>query len=94
MDLPSNSASCLVCASRLVKNGRHPSGTQRWRWKECGSSTVRRRPDVARREQLRRFLSWLTGKRTQAEVGGGTGRSFRDQTAWCWDLTAPHARHG
>lgn len=41
---------------------------------------------MTRREQLRRFLSWLTGKSTQAEIGGGTGRSFRDQTAWCWQL--------
>lgn len=69
-----------------MKNGRHRSGTQRWRCKDCGSSTVRRRPDVRRREQLHRFLIWLTGKSTQAEAGGGTGRSFRDQTAWCWDL--------
>lgn len=69
-----------------MKNGRHRSGTQRWRCKDCGSSTIRRRPDVTRREQLHRFLIWLTGKSTQAQAGGGTGRSFRDQTAWCWDL--------
>jgi hypothetical protein len=41
---------------------------------------------VARREQLRRFLSWLTGKASQAELGGGTGRSFRHETGWCWQL--------
>ena len=69
-----------------MKNGRHPSGTQRWRCRDCGSSSIRRRPDVTRREQLHRFLTWLTGKHTQAEIGGGTGRSFRDQTAWCWEL--------
>ncbi len=69
-----------------MKNGRHSSGTQRWRCRGCGASSIRRRPDVARREQLRRFLGWLIGKDTQAEVGGGTGRSFRHETAWCWDL--------
>jgi len=26
------------------------------------------------------------GKATQAELGGGTGRSFRHDTAWCWQL--------
>ncbi|WP_457920469.1 IS1/IS1595 family N-terminal zinc-binding domain-containing protein [Microbacterium paludicola] len=50
MDLPSNTTTCLVCGSRLVKNGRHRSGTQRWRCKDCGSSTIRRRSDVTRRE--------------------------------------------
>ncbi|QTX06334.1 IS1249 family transposase [Agromyces archimandritae] len=76
----------MVCGSRLVKNGRHPSGTQRWRCRTCGSSTVRHRPDVREREQLRRFLRWLSGKASQAEHGGGTGRTFRHDTAWCWQL--------
>jgi hypothetical protein len=31
-------------------------------------------------------LTWLTGKATQAELGGGTGRSFRHETAWYWQL--------
>ncbi|MBN8425639.1 IS1249 family transposase [Microbacterium esteraromaticum] len=70
-----------------MKNGRHRSGTQRWRCKSCGASAVRRRPDVTRREQLRRFVVWLTGKQTQAEIDGTrTGRSFRRDTAWCWDI--------
>ena len=76
----------MVCGSQLVKNGKTAAGTQRWRCRECGASAVRRRPDVARREQLRRFLTWLTGKASQAELGGGTGRSFRHETAWCWEL--------
>ncbi|WP_426625850.1 IS1249 family transposase [Leifsonia sp. McL0607] len=62
------------------------AGTQRWRCRVCGASSTRRRPDGARRQQLRRFLIWLTGKSTQAEAGGGTGRSFRHETAWCWHL--------
>lgn len=72
-----------------MKNGRHPSGTQRWRCRTCGSSSIRRRPDVTALEQFRRFLRWLTGKASQAELGGGTGRSFRHDTAWCWALE-PH----
>lgn len=48
---------------------------------------MRRRPDLTRREQLVRFVSWLTGKQTQAEIDGtATGRTFRRETAWCWDL--------
>lgn len=87
MDLPSNSTACLVCGAKLVKNGKHPSGTQRWRCPSCGSSSVRRRPDVTRREQLRRFVTWLVGKNTQAETDGTrSGRTFRRHSAWCWDL--------
>ncbi|TGY31904.1 IS1249 family transposase [Microbacterium laevaniformans] len=87
MDLPSNQGSCVVCGSKLVKNGRHPSGTQRWRCRSCGSSSIRRRPDVTRREQLHRFLTWLMGKASQAELAGSrSARSFRRDTAWCWAL--------
>lgn len=28
----------------------------------------------------------MIGKASQAEIGGGTGRSFRHDTAWCWAL--------
>jgi len=41
---------------------------------------------VTEREQLRRFLVWISGKQSQAEITGGTGRSFRRDTAWCWAL--------
>lgn len=87
MDLPPNTTTCVICRARLVKNGKTAAGTQRWRCPSCGSSSVRRRPDVTRREQATRFVSWLIGKHTQAEADGtATGRTFRRQTAWCWDL--------
>ncbi|SFM05420.1 hypothetical protein SAMN04515692_1241, partial [Leifsonia sp. CL147] len=81
-----NQTSCMVCGTQLVKNGRHPSGTQRWRCRNCGASSVRRRADVSQREQLRRFLTWLTGKASQSELTGDSGRTFRRATAWCWQL--------
>lgn len=81
-----NSTVCLVCAARLVKNGRTKAGTQRWRCPRCGASSTRRREDVKRRHELVEFLTWLAGKDSQAEAGGGTGRAFRDRTAWCWDV--------
>jgi hypothetical protein len=85
--LPTNSTRCVLCGNALVKNGKTSSGTQRWRCLSCGSSTARRRPDVTRREQLVRFVSWLVGKNTQAETDRtATGRTFRRQTAWCWEL--------
>ena len=81
-----NSTSCLVCAAKLVKNGRTAAGTQRWRCPNCGASSSRRREDVSRRHQLVEFLTWLVGKQSQVEAGGGTGRTFRHRTNWCWDV--------
>lgn len=72
---------------KLVKNGRNTAGNQRWKCPTCGASSVRRREDRSKLFTLQRFLSWLTGKHSQAESDGTlTGRSFRRQTAWCWDL--------
>lgn len=77
----------MLCGANLVKNGKHPSGTQRWRCRNCGTSSVRKRPDLTQREQLRAFVSWLTGKHSQPEIDGTqTGRSFRRRTAWCWGM--------
>jgi hypothetical protein len=47
---------------------------------------VRRRPDVERANQLCVFIKWLTGNATQRELDGGSGRSFRDQHRWCWNV--------
>jgi hypothetical protein len=50
-----------------------------------GASAVRKRDDVIRRHQLLSFLRWLIGKGSQADTGG-TGRSYRHATAWCWTI--------
>ena len=47
---------------------------------------MRQRPDVTRRAQLDTFVGWLSGSRTQADLGGGTGRTFRRDHAWCWNV--------
>jgi hypothetical protein len=84
---PSNTTTCVICGTLLVKNGRTKAGTQRWRCLNCGSSAIRKRPDVARREQLRRFLEWLSSNSSQtASADTGSARAFRRDTAWCWDL--------
>lgn len=70
----------------MVKNGKTAAGTQRWICRTCGSSSVRRRLDVTRSGQIDAFIEWLTGSRTQAELGGGTGRTFRHEHAWCWNI--------
>lgn len=47
---------------------------------------MRRRPDLHRRAELDRFLTWLLGKESQAAFGPGAGRTFRRNTAWCWRI--------
>lgn len=44
---------------------------------------------MSHRAQLNAFLSWLLGKDSQKDAGGGTGRSLRFSTAWCWDIAVP-----
>ncbi|WP_449405306.1 transposase-like zinc-binding domain-containing protein [Leucobacter celer] len=83
----SNTTHCLLCATKLVKNGRTAAGTQRWQCPHCKASSVRKRNDVTRKHQLDKFLTWLLGKHSQAETDGLTGRSLRDQTGWCWNIT-------
>ena len=61
----------------------------RWRCKACGASCVRSRIDVTRRAQLAWFVDWLLGTASQRSRGGGTGRSFRASTRWCWNIEVP-----
>lgn len=44
------------------------------------------RAQTGRRDAQVSFLQWLIGKRSQSEVDGLTGRSFRHATQWCWDV--------
>lgn len=75
----------MLCQTRLIKNGKTAAGTQRWLCPQCRASTVRKRADRSEHFQLERFLKWLLGKASQAEITGtSSGRSFRRQYAWCW----------
>lgn len=88
MQVARNHPRCGVCGTKLVKNGTTSAGRTRWRCKACGASTVRSRVDVTRRAQLDRFVGWLLNPSPQCSLGG-TGRSFRASTAWCWNVEVP-----
>lgn len=90
--LTGQSHTCIICHSRLKKNGTTSKGTQRWRCITCNASTVFKREDTTARNQLTGFVTWLMSKHSQAEFGGGTGRTFRHQTAWCWNVH-PYLHH-
>lgn len=85
MPKTSNTTRCLLCDTKLVKNGKTAAGTQRWKCPSCGVSSSRKREDVTQKHQLARFLVWLCGKHAQADLGGqNAARKFRRDTSWCW----------
>lgn len=78
---------CSACKTKLQKWGKTNAGTQRWRCPKCTGTQVRKRPDLSRQLLLERFVVWLLGKQSQVElVTAYTDRTWRTQTAWCWDI--------
>ena len=67
----------------MKRNGRVPSGTQRWRCRSCGASATHSN-DVAARE-LAAFVGWLLSRGTQADMPG-RGRTFRRRAALFWPI--------
>jgi hypothetical protein len=77
---------CKTCQNKLQKRGKTATGRQRWFCKFCTESAVKKRLDLSHSFVLEKFVSWLLGKLSQDELDGSS-RTFRDQTAWCWDVT-------
>lgn len=89
MQVARNHPWCGVCGSKLVKNGVTSSGRTRWRCKTCGASSTQSRPDITHRAELTAFHQWVLGSASQRSLDGGTGRSFRSSTSWCWRIRVP-----
>lgn len=84
----SNSTRCLLCNTKLVKNGKTAAGTQRWLCPHCRASSTRKRPDLIKTRELDTFLTWLLGKNSQTQAAGHRSRStFHRHTSWCWQIT-------
>jgi hypothetical protein len=84
---------CPVCRTKLKKRGKTASGAQRWYCRFCAISSTKPRPDLSRGFVFESFVSWLLGKASQAELDM-PGRTFRDQTSWCWDVPIPRVLTG
>ena len=67
----------------MKRNGRAPSGAQRWLCRSCGASATHSN-DVAARE-LAAFVGWLLSRGTQADMPG-RGRTFRRRAAPFWPI--------
>ena len=79
---------CKICLGKLKRRGKTAAGSQRWYCRICRHSLTKPRPDLSRVFVFESFLSWLLGKDSQIELGG-SARTFRDQTMWCWLVSTP-----
>lgn len=76
---------CPTCSSKLQKRGFTAAGKQRWLCLKCNASATKQRPDLGRAFVIERFVAWLLGKQSQAELSVAD-RTWRQQTLWCWDI--------
>ncbi len=71
----------------MQKRGQTAAGTQRWLCLGCSQSHSLGHDTQKRGRLLDRFVSWLLGKQSQAELAQSfTDRALRTQTAWCWEI--------
>lgn len=77
------SKKCPVCGSNMKRNGKTKAGAQRWRCRQCNSSTTHS-IDTSSRD-LACFLQWLLSKNKQLDMPG-RGRTFRRHTERFWKI--------
>lgn len=78
----------------MQKRGKTAAGTQRWLCLLCSRSHSLGHETQARGRLLDRFVSWLLGKQSQAELTNVTERTWRSRTNWCWGISVPQERTG
>ena len=74
--------------------GIHPSGTVRFRCKECGKNAVRRRSDHLDKKRWSLFIKWLTGKWSLTDFAAQEHVTVRTLSRWfelCWK-TVPRSK--
>ena len=57
---------CPICKGESVRTGRNKSGSQRWICRTCSITFTPKIDNSAK--QLKVFLNWLFGKKTQKEM--------------------------
>ena len=67
---------CEKCGQKLLKNGVE-CGKQRWRCLRCGTSRIRKREDVTKRNQENTYKNYLLRKETANDIAKRRGVSRR-----------------
>lgn len=79
---------CVVCDTRMVKNGKTRAGTTRWRCANCGASRVQHRDEMKKSQDAELFVSWLFHNVTARSLPIARATLTR-HIAWCWNVPVP-----
>ena len=75
----------VYAKTSLLRTEKTSAGRTRWRCKNCGASSTKQRPDIARRAEFEAFMAWLSGSAGLNELGVSIA-TFRRRTSWCWNV--------
>lgn len=69
----------------MKKNGKNPSGTQRWYCTQCRYSSTRKRVVDQRLLQFKEFLDYVTDTQPLRLATGVSRSTWNRDHAWCWN---------
>ncbi|MCT1598483.1 transposase-like zinc-binding domain-containing protein, partial [Corynebacterium sanguinis] len=86
------------CGAVMKRNGTTSKGTTRWRCKQCGASSVKRRNDITNAAVFTQFIEHCTTAISLDDLAKRNGVSratMKRRFKWCWlaDVPDPTAGH-
>ena len=86
------------CGGKMKRNGTTSKGTTRWRCKQCGASSVKRRNDITNAAVFTQFIEHCTTAISLDDLAKRNGVSratMKRRFKWCWlvDVPDPTAGH-
>lgn len=86
------------CGGEMKRNGTTSKGTTRWRCKQCGASSVKRRNDITNAAVFTQFIEHCTTAISLDDLAKRNGVSratMKRRFKWCWlvDVPDPTAGH-
>lgn len=86
------------CGGEMKRNGTTSKGTTRWRCKQCGASSVKRRNDITNAAVFTQFIEHCTTAiplDDLAKRNGVSRATMKRRFKWCWlvDVPDPTAGH-
>ena len=89
--MPKNHPRCF-CDGDMKRNGTTSKGTTRWRCKQCGASSIKRRSDITNAAVFSAFIDHLTtgvNLDTAARRLGCSPRTLQRRFEPCWFVDVP-----
>ena len=76
----------------MKRNGTTSKGTTRWRCKQCGASSVKRRNDITNAAVFTQFIEHCTTAISLDDLAKRNGVSratMKRRFKWCWLVDVP-----